>query len=150
MLPPHPTTPPRYVQGIFSLRGDATPGAQRIEMAIHNHYLSIYTATGNWRSTGFLPPLNTWHRARVERTNGMLRVIVNGPGSQNWAYGGDPRVWSVAEDTDYSYQGHLPGFRIGRHVTDFDGYLDNVIITSPLSEAQTWKACDRSRLFPCE
>ena len=106
------------VKGLFSI-GYNTPTGTRIEAALHDGEVQIYTDTGQWRTTGFEPTHGQWFRFRLERSGGIMRLIVDGQVR-----------WEVPNTRNYSPPTGQPALRIGPHVDYFAGYMDNFVISS--------------------
>ena len=104
-------------KGLFSIGANVSPGNDRIELAIHSGRLQVYTAIGDWRDTSYTPPLNTWFHVRLQRQDGTMQLLIDGVSK-----------WSVSNSRNYAGD-ELPELRLGTHVTDFNGAVDNFIIS---------------------
>ena len=105
---------------IFSLSGST--GAKRFEVAIHSSNIRVYTDTGSWRNTSFLPTSDEWtHMAFVRDYSGnTLKMYANGV-----------EKWSVSNNRNYDEQQSI---QIGSYGSasygDLDGYLSNFRIVN--------------------
>ena len=94
------------------LRLTASTSTDRFETAIHSNNLYFYTATGNWRDTGFSFQYRKeqWYHIAFERHDGYLNVYVNGD-----------LVYSTTNSHDYNEEFHTQ--RFGIHSSEYNGKM---------------------------
>ena len=97
----------------------SSTNVKRFEVAIHNSTIQVYTDTGAWRDTGYIPVSGVYEHIVFQRdySGNTLKMYANGE-----------EKWSVSNNRDYDEPFVT---KIGIHGTGYDsfqGYLSNVRI----------------------
>jgi hypothetical protein len=106
--------------GILNLK--ASSGVDRFQVAYHSSSIQVYTDTGSWRDTGFVPNISSWtHISFVRNYSGnTLKMYANGV-----------EKWSVSNNHDYDEV--FDQVWIGRHdgqSTYLNGFISNIRIVN--------------------
>ena len=107
----------------------ASTGAKRIEVALKDNAIQVYTDTGSWRSTGYGPITEQWVHIAFEKHRAKLSMYVNGV-----------MRWSVTNSRDYD---ETSTFRVGKHVAYYNGQIFDVRVYKGIAKYKGGFDCQR-------